>query len=168
LDAKGHVHLTDFNVAICLKERIPSSRSGTSAYLAPEMLIKSKYSYSVDWWALGVTLFCLTYGKFPFFKTSTMSLSTAIKNGAFAFPTPNQIPPKGRSNFQESKLRNSFLKELLTVNISERLGSSDLSERDVRKHKWIADLDLGKILAFDYAADYIPSVFPFNSGVSKL
>jgi serine/threonine protein kinase len=33
IDERGHIHLTDFNVAIMLKEKIPTSRSGTTAYM---------------------------------------------------------------------------------------------------------------------------------------
>ena len=57
------MHLTDFNVAVLLAEKIPSSRSGTAAYLAPEMLNGEPYTFSVDWWALGVTLYECTYNK---------------------------------------------------------------------------------------------------------
>jgi serine/threonine protein kinase len=33
IDEHGHIHLTDFNVAIMLKEKIPTSRSGTTSYM---------------------------------------------------------------------------------------------------------------------------------------
>lgn len=33
LDGEGHIHITDFNVAIMLNEKIPSSRSGTTSYM---------------------------------------------------------------------------------------------------------------------------------------
>ncbi|KAJ3270517.1 hypothetical protein HDV01_007773 [Terramyces sp. JEL0728] len=33
LDDEGHIHVTDFNVAIMLDEKIPTSKSGTTAYM---------------------------------------------------------------------------------------------------------------------------------------
>lgn len=33
IDEGGHVHLTDFNVAIMLNEKIPTSKSGTTTYM---------------------------------------------------------------------------------------------------------------------------------------
>jgi serine/threonine kinase 32 len=41
IDEGGHIHLTDFNVAIMLKEKIPSSKSGTTAYMGNFLLIYS-------------------------------------------------------------------------------------------------------------------------------
>lgn len=64
LDEKGHAHLTDFNVAVCLKSQdsLANGFAGTKPYVAPEVC-QSKlkmckgYSYSVDWWSLAVTLY---------------------------------------------------------------------------------------------------------------
>lgn len=57
----GHIHLTDFNVAIMLKEKIPSSKSGTLSYMAPEMFLNQPYTFSVDWWAYGLIIYECTY-----------------------------------------------------------------------------------------------------------
>lgn len=36
--------------------------------MAPEILQKGEYDFSVDWWALGVLAFELLYGYLPFHK----------------------------------------------------------------------------------------------------
>ncbi|KIV91995.1 hypothetical protein PV10_06477 [Exophiala mesophila] len=67
LDSDGHVHLADFNVASDFKPGKPlTSKSGTLAYLAPEVFRGSGYYSEVDWWSLGVTMFECIYGKRPF------------------------------------------------------------------------------------------------------
>ncbi|KAI9803577.1 MAG: hypothetical protein M1825_001920 [Sarcosagium campestre] len=54
LDSDGHVHLADFNVASDFIPGKPlTSKSGTLAYLAPEVYDKKGYSSEVDWWSLG-------------------------------------------------------------------------------------------------------------------
>ncbi|XP_065071129.1 serine/threonine-protein kinase 32C-like isoform X2 [Rhopilema esculentum] len=69
LDEKGHVHLTDFNIATVLKDHcLATSLSGTKAYMAPEIfgtyLNKVRgYSHEVDWWSLGVTICEMIRGK---------------------------------------------------------------------------------------------------------
>ncbi|KZF21102.1 serine/threonine protein kinase [Xylona heveae TC161] len=67
LDGEGHIHLADFNVASNFSPRRPlTSRSGTLAYLAPEVYSKEGYLDEVDWWAMGVTFYECIYNKRPF------------------------------------------------------------------------------------------------------
>lgn len=65
LDEKGHAHLTDFNIAVQLSQKRSkplTSIAGSLAYISPEILTKQGYTYSVDWWSLGIVLFELLYG----------------------------------------------------------------------------------------------------------
>jgi cGMP-dependent protein kinase len=39
---------------------------GTPHYLAPEIIMGKGYSFSSDFWAIGVTLYQLFYGYMPF------------------------------------------------------------------------------------------------------
>ena len=59
LDANGHIILTDFG--LCKEKLKFGDKSdkmtmicGTPECPAPEVLSKQEYSYSVDWWCLGV------------------------------------------------------------------------------------------------------------------
>ncbi|KAK0274729.1 Serine/threonine kinase [Friedmanniomyces endolithicus] len=67
LDSQGHVHLADFNVASDLTPgKQLTSRSGTLAYLAPEVYEGRGYASEVDWWSLGVLFYECIYNKRPF------------------------------------------------------------------------------------------------------
>lgn len=65
MDARGHAHLSDFNIATQITEKKPykSNRAGSLVYMAPEILEEKKYATDVDWWSLGVTMFELIFGK---------------------------------------------------------------------------------------------------------
>lgn len=82
LDSHGHVHLADFvgvfadcsvlfpltaplqNVASDFRPGKPlTSKSGTLAYLAPEVYEGVGYLNEVDWWSLGVLFYECIYNK---------------------------------------------------------------------------------------------------------
>ena len=73
LSANGSIKISDFGLAKHLgdgriKKQGPTV--GTAEYMAPEMLSVEEevpwYDEEVDIWALGVVLFCLVQGRFPF------------------------------------------------------------------------------------------------------
>ncbi len=79
LDSEGHVHLADFNVASDFKPpKLLTSKSGTLAYLAPEVFLGKGYLSEVDWWSLGVTFYECVYGKRPYEGKSHDELSDNV------------------------------------------------------------------------------------------
>ncbi|KAH7312390.1 kinase-like domain-containing protein [Stachybotrys elegans] len=87
LDADGHVHLTDFNVASdVVPGKTLTSKSGTLAYLAPEVYAGKGYDIRADWWSLGVLFYECIYNKRPFDGNSENSLSSQIQAAHPKFP----------------------------------------------------------------------------------
>lgn len=69
LDENGNAHLADFGIAKITESTAQLTGSGivgTPAYMAPEMAEKGDVSSSIDIYALGVTLFQMLTGKYPF------------------------------------------------------------------------------------------------------
>ncbi|CCW66415.1 unnamed protein product [Phytomonas sp. Hart1] len=108
LDVEGHVVLTDFGFAkkITVEEdlypaqggnppgRIIKQRTGcgTRAYIAPEVLNaafsqENGYGFEADWWSMGVVLFTLITGCFPFLRKTEHETNLAITQSALQFPT---------------------------------------------------------------------------------
>lgn len=87
LDAAGHAHITDFNVAIHYSERrLHSSVAGSMAYMAPQVVGRKGYSWAIDWWSLGITAYELIFHKRPFDGRSAEKMTQAILKEPLRFP----------------------------------------------------------------------------------
>ncbi|CAH2245389.1 Serine threonine- kinase N2 [Pelobates cultripes] len=88
LDEKGFVKITDFGLC---KEGIGYGDStgtpwGTPLYAAPEVLKGKPYTRAVDWWSVGVVIYAMLSGKFPFESLDEDMLTASIIKGKFLYP----------------------------------------------------------------------------------
>lgn len=133
LDSKGHAHLTDFNVAIHYSERRRhTSIAGSMAYMAPEMFERKGYSWEIDWWSLGVTVYELLFHKRPFDGRNEEQMSQAIMKNSLRFPA--DVLSKCSDDGTH------FLKGLLQRDINQRLGCRPNKE-DLKGHPWFRGID---------------------------
>lgn len=98
-------------------------KHGCPAYVGPEIL-SSKSSYSgkaADMWSLGVALYTLLVGCYPFQDTKPASLFGKIRRGRFA--VPEDLSPKARC----------LIRCLLRKDPAERLTASG-----ILLHPWLA------------------------------
>lgn len=65
------------------------TRTGNIYYTAPEILIGGVYNEKVDLWSLGVCVYRILSGNFPFFKDSVLGTTKMIIKGKFQLD--NQI-----------------------------------------------------------------------------
>lgn len=69
LDAEGHIKMTDFGLSkgnLQNSNHMTTSFCGTTEYLAPEIIKDRQYSYSVDWYSLGLVMYEMLTGTNPF------------------------------------------------------------------------------------------------------
>jgi serine/threonine kinase 32 len=87
LDEKGNAHLTDFNIGVHFpKQRLLTGVAGSMAYMAPEILAKRGYTWTIDWWSLGVCAYELVFGRRPFRGKTNADLTHAIAKDRLRFP----------------------------------------------------------------------------------
>ncbi|KAH0474876.1 MAG: uncharacterized protein KVP18_004645 [Porospora cf. gigantea A] len=87
IDHEGYMKLTDFGFAKRLPKGLrTTTMCGTPDYMAPEILRGDRYSYSVDWWSLGVLIYEMLYGIPPFSDKDNKGTYSKILNGLIRFP----------------------------------------------------------------------------------
>jgi serine/threonine protein kinase len=85
LDEDGHVKLIDFGLSKVIED-VTSTFCGTPEYMAPELVRKEPYAFSIDWWALGILSYELLFGKAPFRDPNPARLFTMITTVDPKFP----------------------------------------------------------------------------------
>lgn len=135
LDADGHAHLTDFNIAVHFSERrLLTGVAGSMAYMAPEILAKRGYTYTIDWWSLGVCAYELLFGRRPFKGRTNTDLTQSITKDHLRFPED--------TDKRCSRAAILAIKGLLDRDPSRRLGcKSGEGSEELRRHPWFSCID---------------------------
>ena len=86
----GHIKLIDFGLAkqTAKKKHLMSTLAGTPYFIAPEVLYGT-YGRECDIWSLGVLLYMLLSGDYPFDGDSKAEVFEKIKQGHFEFKKPS-------------------------------------------------------------------------------
>ena len=88
IDDRNNVKLIDFGFSVCTP--IDSKLKvfcGTPSYMAPEIVVKKDYNgFASDIWSLGVILYLLLTGVYPFKGATERDLYLKIAKGTFEIP----------------------------------------------------------------------------------
>lgn len=126
LDKDGHIKIADFGM--CKENISPENRAttfcGTPDYIAPEILLGQKYTFSVDWWSFGVLVYEMLIGQSPFQGDDEDELFDSIRS---------DVPHYPRWITKESK---SLLEQLFERDPNRRLGVVG----DIRAHAFFGTI----------------------------
>ncbi|XP_065770717.1 serine/threonine-protein kinase 32B isoform X1 [Muntiacus reevesi] len=150
LDEHGHVHITDFNIATVVKgAEKASSMAGTKPYMAPEVFQVyvdggPGYSYSVDWWSLGVTAYELLRGWRPYEIHSATPIDEILNMFKVERVHYSSTWCKGMV---------TLLKKLLTKDPESRLSSLS----DVQSAPYLANMNWDAVLEKALTPGFVPN-----------
>ncbi|KAM3933830.1 calcium/calmodulin-dependent protein kinase kinase 1 isoform 2-T4 [Leptodactylus fuscus] len=123
----GHIKIADFGVSNQFEgnDALLSSTAGTPAFMAPETLSDSGQGFSgkaLDVWAMGVTLYCLVFGKCPFMDEYILVLHNIIKHKPVEFP--------------EQPVVSDELKDLI-IRMLNKKPEDRITVPEIKVHPWI-------------------------------
>lgn len=148
----GHIVLTDFDLSFMtsckphiIKHPLPSKRRrsrsqppptfvaepatqsnsfvGTEEYIAPEIITGAGHSSAIDWWALGVLLYEMLYGRTPFRGKNRQKTFSNILHKDLTFP----------SSISVSLAARQLINALLQRDPASRLGSNT-GAHEIKEH----------------------------------
>jgi len=129
VDKKGRAFLIDFGLCAFVEKGILNREwCGSDNYIAPELCRRKPYdAYKADVFSIGVTLFALLFGVFPFDGLRVSS----------RFHDPARPLPHLHVRFPMDVKVSLVAKELLTMMLEDD-PEKRISVDDILKHKWIA------------------------------
>lgn len=95
IDSEGNVKLIDFGFSTLVKTGKLKLFCGTPSYMCPEIVKKREYrGYAADIWAVGVVIFAISAGRFPFKSPIERELYRKIIKGLFEYPAHVSPPTR--------------------------------------------------------------------------
>jgi serine/threonine kinase 32 len=150
LDDRGNAHLTDFNIAVHYSDRkMLNGVAGSLAYMAPEIVAKRGYTYSIDWWSLGVVAFELIFGKRPFRGRTNSDLTYSIVKDPLKFPEDAE----SRLSRAGTQALRSLLERDPAKRLSCRLGEGYI---EYQQHPWFQGINWDTLESKEQIAPFIP------------
>ncbi|XP_045422667.1 rhodopsin kinase GRK1 [Lemur catta] len=150
LDNDGNVRISDLGLAVELADGQTKTKgyAGTPGFMAPELLRGEEYGFSVDYFALGVTLYEMIAARGPFRargeKVENKELKQRILSEAVKFPEKFSPPSK------------DLCEALLQKDPEARLGFRDQSCDGLRAHPLFKDLNWRQLEAGMLVPPFIP------------
>ncbi|KAL5562283.1 hypothetical protein UlMin_032030 [Ulmus minor] len=158
LQKDGHVVLADFDLSFMtsckpqvIKHSLPKRRRsrsqpppifvaepfsssnsfvGTEEYIAPEIITGAGHSSAIDWWAVGILLYEMLYGRTPFRGKNRQKTFANILRKDLTFP----------SSIQVSLACRQLINALLQRDPASRLGST-MGANEIKQHPFFRGIN---------------------------
>ena len=143
INSDGYLKMIDFGTAKILKN-YTSTIIGTPHYIAPEILKGKGYSLSCDFWSLGICMYEIFYGLYPFgnYANEVIEIYKDVLTKNFICPNENS----------KTVSVNCFIKDLLNKKVNER----ECNVNNLMNKPFFEGFNFDELIDFKLAPPYKP------------
>jgi serine/threonine protein kinase len=137
----GHLKLADFGLAKDVSGGSTQTFCGTLDFMAPEIVQGKRYSFEVDWWALGILAYQLLFGTTPFSDANRERQMNKIL-------TARPVFERDADNHAIDFIQKLLIKD----------GKKRLSFDNLKTHPFFGNIRMCDILEKKYSPSFIPEI----------
>ncbi|KAI9204729.1 kinase-like domain-containing protein [Polychytrium aggregatum] len=147
IDVEGHIKIADFGFAKTVSETAQTF-CGTPAYMAPEIILKTGYNKTVDWWSLGTLIYEMLAGYSPFIAATPLEIYENVLDGKISWSS------------QIGSTSKDLLKHLIEMIPRKRFGAGHWPNetKEIKGHPWFAGVNWRSIEDKKIAPPFTPKV----------
>ena len=142
----GYIKLAEFGMSKKMESDITFTMCGSPEYYSPEMLRKTGYNKSHDFWTLGIILYEMLIGCTPFLDSDPLKIYQKINIGKILFP----------NGFEKNT--KFIIRHFLNLDPHKRLGCSKNGIADIVDDPFFKEFDWKGLLYKSLDAPFIPEV----------
>ena len=143
----GYLTVMDISYSKELKKNSDKTFTlcGTPNYLAPEIILNNGYSFSVDFWSLGIIFFEMLMGKDPFNNKDPIIIYQNILTNNKKFPKIIDRDAK------------TLINHLLVADPKKRYGCLKNGVSDIKNHRFYNDFQWDRLWECALEAPFLPT-----------
>ena len=161
LTKNGYPKLIDFSCCKIIESNKTRTLVGTPFYMSPEVLRGAGYSYSCDYWGLGVLLFFMFFGEYPFGTRSSPpdKVYEDIINKKLIF-NENLMKQFNTNSHKDEKVKE--LKEVIEILLNKNEIERMKNVEKIKEKKFFENIDFDKLTKMEIKAPYIPQINTYD------
>ncbi|CAH8557873.1 unnamed protein product [Heterobilharzia americana] len=149
IDDQGHVRISDLGLAVYIEPGgTAKGRVGTAGYMAPEVVMNTRYTFSPDWFGLGCIVYEMIMGQAPFRRRKERVRREEVDRRVC------EDTEEYNSKFSDSSKR--FCQALLQKDPRCRLGCDESGPDGVKHHSWFSGINWVRLEAGLEEAPFLP------------
>ena len=152
IEKDGYLKLMDTGSTKKILNGYAKTLLGTPHYIAPEIIEGLNYSFSADYYSIGISLYFILYNKFPFGneEKDTYKIYQEIINNKIIFDESNSS--ENINNKYPELIQ--LISDLLTKEPSKRISNLD----DIKSHIFFKGFDWNLLVSKKIKAPFIPKI----------